>query len=493
MESKVDNHDLSKHSYKTKDLFDLKDLNKAIITLKTRSAPGEDMVHNNMLKNSTLEFGKIILKLINLSVSQSKIPQEWKQSIITMLPKKQKNSSNPKDYRPISLTSCISKLAERLILVKLKEFMDSNHIIIKQQSGFRKKRQTRDNIFFLTQKALESINRGKKMCSIFFDIASAFDKVWHKGLLLKLINLKFPNHIISWINEFLTDRTFCVRVGSMVSAKMTISAGVPQGAVLSPTLFSIFINDMPIKYSKNKFYSLLFADDLCSFKIFKKFGNLNKQIQCYLNQIENWLKKWRLMMAPHKCNFIVFSSDKSNEKQLEFKLFNTSIKMSDEIQFLSIRFDKHLCFKNQVNYLKDSCLKRMNIIKVLSNKRWGLSIKTLTEVYNSLVRSLMDYSSILYPAFSATNLDLLEKIQLRCIKIIHRKSKYESSDTIKNQPGYLSIAKRFDDLNTRYIRNAFLHNNELIKDLYSDYREYSDSRILRKTSLFCKYKNQINY
>ena len=199
------------------------------------------------------------------------------------------------------------------------------------------------------------------------------------------------------------------------------------------------------------------------------------------------------MMAPHKCNFIVFSSDKSNEKQLEFKLFNTSIKMSDEIQFLGIRFDKHLCFKNQVNYLKDSCLKRMNIIKVLSNKRWGLSIKTLTEVYNSPVRSLMDYSSILYPAFSATNLDLLEKIQLRCIKIIHRKSKYESSDTIKNQPGYLSIAKRFDDLNTRYIRNAFLHNNELIKDLYSDYREYSDSRILRKTSLFCKYKNQINY
>jgi hypothetical protein len=135
----------------------------------------------------------------------------------------------------------------------------------------------------------------------------------------------------------------------------------------------------------------------------------------------------------------------------------------------------------------------MNIIKVLSNKKWGISIKTLTEVYNSLIRSLMDYSSILYPAFSATNLDFLDKIQFRCIKIRHRKSKYESSGTIKNQPGYMSIAKRFDDLNIWYIRNAFIHYKELIMDLYRDYREFSDARNLRKTSLFCKYKNQITY
>jgi hypothetical protein len=125
--------------------------------------------------------------------------------------------------------------------------MDSNNIIIKQQSGFRKKRQTRDNILFLTQKALESINWGTKMCSIFFDIASAFDKVWHEGLLFKLINLKLPNHLITWIKEFLTDRVFCVRVGNSISVKKNIGAGVLQGAVLSPTLFSIFINDIPIK------------------------------------------------------------------------------------------------------------------------------------------------------------------------------------------------------------------------------------------------------
>jgi hypothetical protein len=108
----------------------------------------------------------------------------WKNSAINMIPKKNKNSSNPKEYRPISLTSCIAKLAERPILLKMKEFMDKNNIIFKQQSGFRKQRQTRDNLFHLIQKATETLSRGNKMCAIFFDIASAFDKVWDKGVCL---------------------------------------------------------------------------------------------------------------------------------------------------------------------------------------------------------------------------------------------------------------------------------------------------------------------
>ena len=131
--------------------------------------------------------------MINETVKQAIIPESWKSSIINMIPKKQQNSSNPKDYRPIS--------SERLMLKKIKNFMNKNKIIIKHQSGFRQHRQTRDNIFFLTQKGIESINRGKKMCAIFFDIASAFDKVWHEGVIYKLIRLNFPNYIICWVND----------------------------------------------------------------------------------------------------------------------------------------------------------------------------------------------------------------------------------------------------------------------------------------------------
>ena len=102
--------------------------------------------------------------------------------MITMIPKKASNSTNPKDYRPISLTSNVAKIAEKMVSYKLKEFLKQNNVIIKQQSGFRNHRQTKDNLLFITQKISEQFNRRKKVLAIFFDIAAAFDKVWHKGL-----------------------------------------------------------------------------------------------------------------------------------------------------------------------------------------------------------------------------------------------------------------------------------------------------------------------
>ena len=131
VENTIKEHDFKKHEFNNKDLFSLKDLNLAIKGLKKNSACGEDGIHNLMLIKTTQEFRKIILLLINETVKQAIIPESWKSSIINMIPKKQQNSSNPKDYRPISLTSCLGKLAERLMLKKIKDFMDKNKIIIK--------------------------------------------------------------------------------------------------------------------------------------------------------------------------------------------------------------------------------------------------------------------------------------------------------------------------------------------------------------------------
>ena len=214
VEKTINEFDFKNHSNRNLETFSMRELNLVIKSLKKNSASGQDNIHNLMLIHSSQEFRQIILNLINKTVNLSSIPQLWKNSTITMIPKKQNNSNNPKDYRPISLTSCLAKLSERLMLMKIKEFMTKNKITIKQQSGFRQKRQTKDNIFFLTQKAVESLNRGKKMCTVFFDIASAFDKVWHDGLIYKLINLKFPKYIICWIHNFLANRHFEIRMNN---------------------------------------------------------------------------------------------------------------------------------------------------------------------------------------------------------------------------------------------------------------------------------------
>ena len=165
-------------------------------------------------------------------------------------------------------------------------------------------------------KVIESFNRKKKVCCIFFDIAAAFDKVWHDGLILKLNEIKLPLYLIKIIKEFLTDRKFRMKIKEKLSEYYPITTGLPQGAVLSATLFSIYINDIPTNHKKNKIYSLLFADDLAYFHIYKKGeATVTKKINDHLKELEKWMSKWRLKLAPHKCNYLVFSKNNINESE----------------------------------------------------------------------------------------------------------------------------------------------------------------------------------
>ena len=172
-----------------------------------------------------------------------------------MIPKKEFNSTNPAEYRPISLLSCIGKLAERIIKNRLYGFLESNKLLSHAQSGFRNSRGTGDNLLFMTQKIQESLNRGKKFCGIYFDISKAFDKFWHAGLIYKLIYLKIPMYIIRFIKSFLSDRTFRVKINQCLSDPYLVACSL---------LFLISINDIILAKSLNVNYSALFADDSLS-------------------------------------------------------------------------------------------------------------------------------------------------------------------------------------------------------------------------------------
>ena len=232
-----------------------------IKNLKEDSSPGEDCIHNRFLKNLSSKGLDLLLKMVNLSLVEG-LPKAWKMAVITMIPKKDLKSSNYADYRPISLLSCVGKLAERVIKNRLYNFLEGKNLIINEQSGFRNKRGTADNLLFMTQKIQECLNRGIKVCGIFFDISKAFDKVWHSGLNYKLIYLGVPMYIIRFIKSFLSDRSFKVKINDKYSETHPITCTVPQGSVLGPLLFLVFIGDIPLSNKKNVSYSALFADDL---------------------------------------------------------------------------------------------------------------------------------------------------------------------------------------------------------------------------------------
>ena len=365
---------------------------------------------------------------------------------------------------------------------RLKTFIKDKNILIKQQSGFRDNRQTKDNLYFMSQKILQAFGNHEKVCCIFFDIQAAFDKVWHNGLLYKLFKLKIPYYMLIWLKFFLTNRSFKVKVGEYITNLMDITCGVPQGACLSPILFSVFINDIPINENKHNDYSLLFADDLAKMKIFNKITyEVELQLNIDLKIIQMWLSKWRLKMAPEKCSYIIFSlyykagvnGKKGIKKEtLDLKLYGKNILPDNSPIFLGMRFDKYMSCKNQIDYIKSNGNDRLNIIKVLSHPSWKIDQKTLLKLYKSLVRSLLDYSLFIFPLLSSTNKKSIQTIQNNALRIILNKGIETDINEMYEILNIETIEERSNKLKEKYLNSADFNQNPLIIELREDYLIY---------------------
>ena len=193
-------------------IFTKKELQTAMMSINNKPSIDHLGISNKILKNVPNATKDSILTVFNKCLKENRIPLSWKTSVVTMIQKKTDDKRNPKNYRPISITSCLARLFERMILKHLQIHLRNNNILLKNQSGFRARRSTRDNLYFLSQKVLECFNKKKKSVCVLFDIASAFDRVWHQGLIYKLVKAKTPLYLVNIIQTFLTNRSFSVKV-----------------------------------------------------------------------------------------------------------------------------------------------------------------------------------------------------------------------------------------------------------------------------------------
>ena len=463
----------------------MKEIYRALKKCSKESSTGTDQIHNLMLKNLPARSIQQLQKIFNKSVTEEVVPDGMKTSMVIMLPKKTDDTSSPLNYRPISLTSCLGKLFERIMCKRLYDFLNENHILIDEQSGFRRHRRTADNLYFLTQKVAESFNRGKKAICIFFDICKAFDRVWHNGLIYKLLEAKVPLWLVRWLQEFLAYRRFIVKVGSCLSEYKNIEAGVPQGSVISPLLFSLFINDIPIEKKPNCSQSTLFADDLASMFFFGKNGGLQARIQKYIDEIEKWLKKWKMKMAAKKCNYIIFAKNVAANPKLNLKLFGENIPMVDSTKFLGLVFDSKLSFNQQVDEIKVKCGERLNIIKILSNRKWNLSKNLLCNLYKSVIASVIDYSFVCINTLSESNINKIQAIQNKAIRFIYRAYEDPVSRIVRLSENHRlsSVVARWSELNESYIEVARANRNPLIVRLVEEFKGGFQSRFRRQEHL----------
>lgn len=470
--------------------FNITELNECLKSVKKKSSPGEDKISNKNLAYLS-EFGKaILLIMINISWKHSLLIDEWKTAKIKMIEKKDTDPFDPSNYRPISLLSCVSKIVEKMVKIRLIRFLEKHRIINEKQSGFREKRQTTDNLLFFAQKVFEALDENKKTCGVVFDIRKAFDKVWHNGLIYKLHHINIPNKIGKWIVSFLENRKFFVKVNNSISNVYKIETGVPQGANLSPILFTIYINDiMEVNRTVHgKVKSQLFADDLFAFNSDKNLNRLKVQMNNYLKGLQSWLNKWRLEIAANKCSFNIYCKktprDIKNGK-FSLKIYDELIPNEIHPKYLGLTLDKKLNLNNHVEQIRKKCIRNLNILKCLSYKNWSLADDCQLNVYKCLIRSQMEYAAPLI-LMSQYNINRLSGVQYQALKIISKEKGQVSNEFLHDLFSIESIEDRLYNLSYKYVETAIVNGNPMIINLIDEktFSAHETKTPLEKISIF---------
>ena len=302
--------------------------------LKTDKSPGLDNLHPKFLFEVREEIGKCLALIFNESLRTGEVPRDWRDALVTPLFKKG-SRNDPGNYRPVSLTCILGKVLEKIVKEKVSSHLSEYKIITESQHGFTKGRSCLTNLLDFLEEVYQKLDEGKAVDIIYLDFAKAFDKVPHSRLLVKLEACGITGNVLRWIKNWLTGRRQKVGIRGSYSSWIDVISGVPQGSVLGPLLFLIYINDIDegviSKISK-------FADDtkLCSMVEDKKGSEI---LQKDLKTLFQWSEDWQMLFNIEKCS--VMHTGKQN-KDYKYEMGGKILKTIDEEKDLGVITNKSL-------------------------------------------------------------------------------------------------------------------------------------------------------
>jgi len=378
------------------------------------NSPGIDRVHNEMIKNLPDVYKEEFLSLINKIWEEGHIPKAWKIALISPVLKYGKPERLTASYRPISLLPCLSKVMERMVTKRLYWFIERENKLSPSQSGFRKHCNTGDQISRLEKVVRETYIKKQVTIVTFIDLKGAYDTVDHKLLIQKLQRVGVSGRMLKYCSDFLRDRKLKVLYNGYITESREVQKGIPQGASISPLLFNIFVSDIP---DIEGVIRTEFADDIALIVRADTMQEAATKMQEALNSFYSYTENNKLIINYHKTVAIIFT--RKRIQPVTININNHIIDYVNEFKFLGITFDgPYLDYKKHVNKLKADCLTRLNILKSVSNNDWGTDRKMLSQLYDSLILSKINYGSQFYCTASNTTLVQLEVIQNTALRII---------------------------------------------------------------------------
>ena len=444
---------------------------KIIKRLKNNKAPGIDTIDNILVKNFSRKAIVQFMYIVNAIIKTQYYPIQWKVASIVPIPKPNKDKKDPSNYRPISLLNVLSKITDKIILNRFIEHDHKNKITIDAQFGFRERHNTTQQITRITTHILESFDKRKNTAMLLLDIQKAFDRVWLHGLVYKLIIYKFPQYLIKLLHSYLTDRKFKVKINNSFSTTKNIQAGVPQGSVLGPKLFTLFIND--IKHF-NPFTNLaLYADDTAIYATSFSAVVANTQIQIHANEITKYLKKWKINLNPNKTENILYTRKyKDNKIFSQLTIDKQKIPIQNEVKYLGIHLDKRLTFKPHIKNTLRKAYGTMKCLFPLLSRDSFLTRNNKKLLYTSVIRPILTYAAPAWCHVSKTSLKPLQIYQNKCLRLITNKNRYTKITKLHEITKIENIREHINKISKNFYSTQLKHNKltkNLIKTIQNSY------------------------
>ena len=444
---------------------------KQLSALEIDKATGLDGLSAKFLRLSADIIAVPLTKILNLSITTGIFPDTFKKAKVTPCFKKG-DKSDKTNYRPISILPILSKILERHVSDHLKLYLNSHKLLYDRQSGFRNNHSCETALTAIIDDWITAIDNNEIVGTVFIDLSKAFDLVDHEILLAKLNCYQFNADSLKWFSSYLYGRYQQVSISGKLSANKHIKTGVPQGSVLGPLLFMIYINDLALE--TNKSVLDFFADDLTMSVTGTSAATISQDLNTDIAQLVEWCSNNQMVVHTGKTKAMLVSTSQkqstTNHREFNLHIGETSINLSDEEKLLGLLIDNTLKWSAQV----EATLKKCNsLLYLLSRIKVYLNLHSRKLFFNAYILPHIDYCSTVWGNCKAADIDRVIKFQKRAARLILDEDFNTPSNVLFKALGWLRFDDRVNyrkavmmykalhDLSPTYISNKFTHTHSI--------------------------------
>ena len=391
---------------------------KLLSQLNARKASGADNIPAVFLKTCARELATMLAFIMQQSLTTRRIPSDWKKALVTPVFKKG-DKSKPENYRPVSLTSICCKITEHIIVSQTMKHLDNHSILVDIQHGFRRRRSCESQLIITSHDLATILNRHSQADVAVLDFAKAFDKVPHHRLLQKLKQYNLDNDVIGWVESFLSCRNQRVVVDGFASKEAPVMSGVPQGTVLGPLLFLIFINDIAAETSSS---IRLFADDCLLYREVRTHADCHL-LQQDLDKLTQWSKTWGMQFNVKKCNIISITNATKHNISHQYLMDGEIVSPTDTTDYLGVRFNGKLRWNQHIDHISSAANRMLGF---LWRNLYKCPQDLKEKAYKTMIRPKVEYCASIWDPHHTKYIDKLESVQRRAARFVtnqpHRRS-----------------------------------------------------------------------